>query len=153
MGSSARFCHVRTSSLTASVTWEISPALTSAVDFLQVPLDFARGHAARVQRHDLVVEAREPRLMFGQDLRLERADAVSRHFDLQFSKVPLYRLATGPVARIPAIVAHGIVLLVPQMMCVFRAMAITVPTGWRSLFGGSRNGDRHRRNRFVKPSS
>jgi hypothetical protein len=81
-----------------------------------VPLDFARGHAARVQRHDLVVEAREPRLMFGQDLRLERADAVSRHFDLQFSKVPLYRLATGPVARIPAIVAHGIVLLVPQMM-------------------------------------
>src|ERR1022692_1762523 len=32
-------------------------------------------------------------------------------------------------------------------------MAITIPTGCRSLFGGSRNGDRHRRNRFVKPSS
>src|ERR1017187_10454283 len=28
-------------------------------------------------------------------------------------------------------------------------MAITIPTGCRSLFGGSRNGDRHRRNRFV----
>src|ERR1019366_579826 len=37
--------------------------------------------------------------------------------------------------------------------CVFRVMAISVPTGCRSLFGGSRNGDRHRRNRFVKPSS
>src|ERR1039458_7080385 len=79
MGSSARFCHVRTSSLTASVTWEISPALTSAVDFLQVPLDFARGHAARVQRHDLVVEAREPRLMFGQDLGLGEVDEFLGH--------------------------------------------------------------------------
>jgi signal transduction histidine kinase len=32
-------------------------------------------------------------------------------------------------------------------------MAITVPTGSRSLFGGPRNGDRHRRNHFIKPSS
>src|ERR1017187_2485669 len=60
--------------------------------------------------------------------------------------------------------------------CVFRAMAITVPRRWRSrfrtdadhdsemmaiaiptgsrsLFGGSRNGDRHRRNHFLKLSS
>src|SRR5689334_23133072 len=29
-------------------------------------------------------------------------------------------------------------------------MAITIPTGCRSLFGGSRNGDRHRRNHFLK---
>src|ERR1017187_5037181 len=32
-------------------------------------------------------------------------------------------------------------------------MPSTIPTGCRSVFGGSRNGDRHRRNRFVKPSS
>jgi hypothetical protein len=32
-------------------------------------------------------------------------------------------------------------------------MAITGPTGSRSLFGSPRNGDRHRRNRFLKPSS
>src|ERR1017187_7271418 len=61
-------------------------------------------------------------------------------------------------------------------MCVFRAMPITVPRRWRSrfrtdadhdsemmaiaiptgsrsLFGGSRNGDRHRRNHFLKLSS
>jgi hypothetical protein len=30
-------------------------------------------------------------------------------------------------------------------------MAIAIPTGCRSLFGGSRNSDRHRRNHFVKP--
>jgi hypothetical protein len=28
-------------------------------------------------------------------------------------------------------------------------MAITIPTGCRSLFGGFRNGDRHRRNHFL----
>jgi hypothetical protein len=32
-------------------------------------------------------------------------------------------------------------------------MAIAIPTGSRSLFGGSRNGDRHRRNHFLKLSS
>ena len=31
-------------------------------------------------------------------------------------------------------------------------MAITIPTGCRSLFGSSRNGDRHRRNCILKPS-
>jgi hypothetical protein len=80
-----------------------------------VTLDIARGHTACVQRYDLVVEAREPRLMFGQDLRLKRADAIPRNFVLQFSKVPFDRLAPGPVARIPAIVAGRIVLLVPRM--------------------------------------
>jgi hypothetical protein len=54
--------------------------------------------------------------MFGQDLRLESADAVPWNFDFQLPKVPFDRLATGPVARIPAIVAGRIVLLVPQMM-------------------------------------
>jgi hypothetical protein len=32
-------------------------------------------------------------------------------------------------------------------------MAITIPTGCRSLFGSCRNGDRHRRNHFITPSS
>lgn len=36
---------------------------------------------------------------------------LSRNFDFQFSKVPLDRRTTDPVARIPATVAGGIVLL------------------------------------------
>jgi len=45
--------------------------------------------------------------MFGQDLRLERADAVPMDFDFQLSKVPLDRLATGPLREFPLLLPAG----------------------------------------------
>jgi len=73
-------------------------------------------------------------------------------------------------------IVPGKAILATLRRCVFRTMPITVPRGWRSrfrtdadhdsemmaiiiptgsrsLFGTSRNGDRHRRNHFIKPSS
>ena len=86
------------------------------VHLLEVAFDFARRHTAGVHRDDLVVESREPRLMFGQNQRLKRADSVAGNFDLQFSEFPFDRLAAGPVPRISALVAHRVVFLVSQVM-------------------------------------
>jgi hypothetical protein len=47
-----------------------------------VGLDVADGHAARVERQNLLVEAGEARLPLLDDLRLERAVAVTRDLDL-----------------------------------------------------------------------
>jgi len=70
----------------------------------------------RVHRDDLVVKTREPRLMFGQDLRFECAGAVARNLQFQFPEIPFYRLAARPIARIPAVVARRVVPLVSQVM-------------------------------------
>lgn len=44
------------------------------------PLE-AIGHAPRVERENLVVEAGEPALVFGDQPRLERALAIARDLD------------------------------------------------------------------------
>ena len=50
-----------------------------------MPGDLTRAHAARVHRHDLVVEAREPPLVFGDQLRVEAARAVARHLNVDLA--------------------------------------------------------------------
>src|ERR1035441_9428805 len=77
--SSGRPCHSFTSSITASVTFEISAGGNlDAVHLLEMALDLARRHAARVHRDDLVVEAGPARLSLSHDLGLERGLAIAR---------------------------------------------------------------------------
>ena len=59
--------------LDASVTVEMRSGETSRhIKLEQMPLDLANGHAARVHRHDLLVEARKPGADSGQSARIER---------------------------------------------------------------------------------
>ncbi len=70
----------------------------------------------RVQRQDLVVEARESPLMLADDLRLERSVAVARHFDYRLAEVAFQRLRADPVARVAAPASRRGVLLVAQVV-------------------------------------
>src|SRR3954469_16365994 len=74
-----------------------------AVELGQVIADVADGHAAGVEPEDLLVEAGQPRLALGQDLRLERALAVAGRLDLDRPQVALDRLGGVPVADVGAL--------------------------------------------------
>ena len=50
-----------------------------AVEFLKMAADLAHRHPARIHRDDLVVEIREPALVFGDQLRIERPGPIPRH--------------------------------------------------------------------------
>ena len=57
MASKGLVCHATTSSITASVTFEISEGFDlDFVNFRDVLLNLARRQAARIQRKDLLVE-------------------------------------------------------------------------------------------------
>jgi hypothetical protein len=71
--------HSRTSSMTASVTLEISSRPTfTPVDLLQMRLDVAHRQAAEVERQDLVVEPLQAPLALLDDLRLEAGVTIAR---------------------------------------------------------------------------
>ena len=63
-------------------------------------LDLAHGHAAGVHRHDLVVEARQPPAILGDQLRIEGRQPVARHRDRQLAAVGEQRLAAIAVAAV-----------------------------------------------------
>jgi hypothetical protein len=58
-----------------------------------VTLDLADRHAAGIQAQDLVVEAVEPGLALGDELRFETAGAVARHRNLDLAVLGQDRLA------------------------------------------------------------
>ena len=55
-------------------------------------LDLADRHAARVHRHDLLVEAGKPALIAGNQLRIERAFAITRNAQIQLGAPGQHRL-------------------------------------------------------------
>src|SRR5436309_848836 len=61
-----------------------------SIHLFQVALNVARAHAPRVHRQNLLVEAREPSFVLGDDLRLERPVPVTGHFDIYRPEVSLY---------------------------------------------------------------
>ena len=71
-----------------------------AVELVQVPLHLAHRQAAGIQRDHLVVEARQPPLMLGDQLRLEGAGPIARHRQRQRPGVGLDRLRTRAIAVI-----------------------------------------------------
>ena len=67
--------------------------------------DLAGAHAARIHRNDLVVEAREAALVFGDQLRIKAGLAVARHHQLDLPAVGddrLLAITISPVARLLA---------------------------------------------------
>jgi hypothetical protein len=71
-----------------------------AVQLAQVPLDLARAHAARVHRHDPVVEAGEAALVLGDELRVEGREPVARDLQVQLPGAGQHRLAAVAVAAV-----------------------------------------------------
>ena len=71
-----------------------------AVELAQVPDDLAGAHAARVHRHDLVVEAGKAALVLGDQLRIEARLPVARHLQLDLAGVGRHRLAAIAVAAV-----------------------------------------------------
>lgn len=84
------------------------------VHFLQVRLDLAHCHAAGIERENLVVEAPPAGLVLLDDLRIEGAIQVARHFDGQLAELALEFLLAETVARVTSGVADRLMLVVPR---------------------------------------
>jgi hypothetical protein len=117
MQSSGRDCRALASSITASVTDEISVGDTS-VPFISFKCDWISRAVIPpgVKRQNLVVKARPAGLVFGNQLRLEGAVAVTGNFYRQFAELPFERLPALPVARIAGRVLYRLILLPGRML-------------------------------------
>ena len=82
----------------------------------QVTLDLAHRHAARVEAQNLAVEAIEPGLALGDQLRLEAADAVAWHRNVDLAILGQDRLCARSVAAVAAAAARRIAFLVAQVL-------------------------------------
>jgi hypothetical protein len=82
-----------------------------AVQIVQVSGDLPGAHAARVHRHDPVIEAGETPLVFRDQLRVEARLTVARHVDRQLAGVGDYRLPAVAVARVARIVFPSQVMI------------------------------------------
>jgi hypothetical protein len=87
-----------------------------AVHLRQEALDFPHGHAPRVQRQNLVVEAREPAFVFADQPRFEAPLAIARHVDRQRPVIGQHGLAARPVPMIGAVVRFLATGRVAQMV-------------------------------------
>jgi hypothetical protein len=67
----------------------IVAASGGSVQLGQMALDLAHCHAARVEAQNLVIEAVEPGLALGDQLRLEAARPVARDRDVDLAVVPV----------------------------------------------------------------
>ena len=73
----------------------------------------------RVEGQDRLIETVLPPLMFGDQLRLEFAVAVTRDLDIDFRVVGLDSLSGRAVAEVAAIAPRGVVLLITEQMSQF----------------------------------
>jgi hypothetical protein len=71
-----------------------------AAELGQGPLALPDRHAPGVHRHDLVVEARQPPAVLGDQLRIEGREAIARHRDAQLAAVGEQRLLAVAVAAV-----------------------------------------------------
>src|SRR5262245_19792016 len=91
------------------------------VDLLQMALDLAHRHAAGVHRHDLVVEPGETPLALLDDLRLEAAVAVTRHFQVDHPFVGDQPLAARAIPLIALACRTDLALRIAQVHRQLRA--------------------------------
>src|SRR5579872_150673 len=84
-------------------------------------LDLAHRHAARIERHDPVVEALDPTLALRQDHRLERAVAVARNRDLHLAIFGQHRLLGIAVAAVARATTSRVTFLVSEMLAQLRS--------------------------------
>ena len=66
----------------------------------EMALDLANRHAARIHRHDLLVEAREAALVTGDQLGIERSFPVTRDFDVDLRRLGQHGLLRIAIAVI-----------------------------------------------------
>jgi hypothetical protein len=78
-----------------------------AVHVREKRLNLAHREPARIERDDLVIEAREASLMFADQPRLETAVPVARHGERQRAVIRQDGLAAAPIAMI--VVSSGLV--------------------------------------------
>lgn len=71
-----------------------------AIDFLDMPLDLAGGHAARIHADDLAVELRKAALIFGDQQRVKGAVAIAGDVQKNLPAVGRYCLLAAPVASV-----------------------------------------------------
>jgi hypothetical protein len=90
---------------------------------LQLGLNIARGHAARIERNDFVIKALQPCLPLLDELRFEAALAVTRHLDLDLSLLAFEGFLTVPIAFVPVGVALARMFGVAQVRVQFRFQA------------------------------
>ncbi len=86
-----------------------------SIELGQMALDLPHRHAAGVEAQNLVVEAVEPPLALGDQLRLEAARPVARHRNLDLAVLGEDRLRARAVAAVAAAAAGRITLLVTQV--------------------------------------
>jgi hypothetical protein len=76
---------------------------------------------ARVKADDLVVEAVEPGLALGDQLRFEAAGAITRDFDRNLAVLGQDRLGAGAVAAVAAAPTRRVALLIAKVIAQLRA--------------------------------
>lgn len=91
--------------VTSEVTHDRGRRDLGAIQVLEVALDLAGAHAARVERDHLVVEAGQTALVFANQHRLEAGFAVTWHGDLDGAVAGQHALAGGAVAVVAALAA------------------------------------------------
>ena len=78
-----------------------------AIEIVQVPDNLPVAHAPGIHRDDLLVEARKPALVFGDELRVEIRLAVSRDGQVELAAVRRDGLAAIAVAAVSGAVLAG----------------------------------------------
>src|SRR5215207_5580828 len=71
------------------------------IELHEVALNLPRGHAARIHRHDLLVEAGEAALIPGDQLRIERPFPIAGNPDVELRGLRQNGLLRMPVAMVP----------------------------------------------------
>ena len=82
-----------------------------AIQFVQMSDDLPGAHAARVHRHDLVIEPGKAALILGDQLRIEARLAITRHVDRQLAGVGHHGLAAIAVTRVAGAVLASEVMI------------------------------------------
>lgn len=78
-----------------------------AIRLVEVSGDLPRAHAARIHRHDLIIEARKIALILGDQLRIEARLTIAWHIDRQLAGVGHRGLPTVAVACVADTVLAG----------------------------------------------
>ena len=71
-----------------------------AVEFFHDFLNVAGGHPLGIEGKNLLVEPAQPALMFGNQLGLESAIAITRRLDVDLAEIALHRLLRMTIATI-----------------------------------------------------
>src|SRR5664279_5709120 len=78
-------------------------------------LDVAHAHAARIHRHNLLVEARKPTLIASDQLGIERSFPVARNPNVELRRLGDHSLRRMAVAMVPAPLGGLLIQMIVQL--------------------------------------